>query len=66
MRRFPPDIEAAHDRAVKRGEQGYLDPRTGLFVMTALGLAHRGHCCDNGCRHCPYREPRIDPDADGS
>ena len=46
--------EAAHDAALARGEQGYLDPRTGLFVMTSLALGAKGRCCGSGCRHCPY------------
>lgn len=45
---------AAHDAAVRAGEPGYLDPDTGLFVLTAEHLAEKGHCCDEGCRHCPY------------
>ena len=44
----------AHDAAVARGEPGYLDPVSGLFVMTSAALAARGYCCENGCRHCPY------------
>lgn len=44
----------AHDAAKERGDMGYLDPTTGLFVMTAGYHADRGHCCDRGCRHCPY------------
>lgn len=48
------EILAAHRAAVDNGEAGYLDPSTGLFVMTAAGLAERGSCCDQGCRHCPY------------
>lgn len=44
---------AAHDRAAARGEGGYLDPGSGLFVMTAESLAARP-CCDQGCRHCPW------------
>jgi hypothetical protein len=48
------DVQAAHDAADRAGEPGYLDPDTGLFVMTAGELLRRGHCCDNGCRHCPY------------
>lgn len=44
----------AHDRAVERGELGYLDPFTGLFVMTAVTLWRRESCCASGCRHCPY------------
>ncbi len=58
--RCPPDTDgygailAAHREAVRRGDVGYLDPRTGLFVLTAAALAARGRCCDSGCRHCPY------------
>ena len=44
----------AHAAAVAAGEPGYLDPRTGLFVLTAAELAARGSCCGQGCRHCPY------------
>lgn len=53
-------IVAAHRRAVEAGEPGYLDPTTGLFVLTAAALWERGTCCEQGCRHCPYleREPR--------
>lgn len=47
-------ILAAHRAAVDAGEPGYLDPGTGLFVLTATELAARGTCCDSGCRHCPY------------
>jgi hypothetical protein len=48
------EILAAHDAALARGDAGYRDPGTGLFVMTARYLADRGYCCGNGCRHCPY------------
>jgi Family of unknown function (DUF5522) len=47
--------ELAHDRAQRAGDDGYLDPETGLFVFTAAYLAARGTCCDSDCRHCPYR-----------
>jgi hypothetical protein len=30
----------------------------GLMVFTAAYLRRRGYCCDNDCRHCPYREAR--------
>jgi hypothetical protein len=57
-RALPADVVAAHEAAIAAGADGYLDPRTGLFVMTAAYLAARGSCCDSGCRHCPYgREP---------
>ncbi|MGD0391167.1 MAG: DUF5522 domain-containing protein [Acidimicrobiales bacterium] len=48
------EILDAHRMAMARGEPGYLDPETGLFVLTALQLADRQQCCGSGCRHCPY------------
>jgi hypothetical protein len=48
------EILAAHAAARAAGEAGYLDPATGLFVLTAGFLAGRGTCCSHGCRHCPY------------
>ncbi|MFY1633123.1 DUF5522 domain-containing protein [Solwaraspora sp. WMMB335] len=47
-------ILAAHATALDAGAPGYLDPATGLFVLTAAFLASRGTCCEQGCRHCPY------------
>ncbi len=47
-------ILAAHAEAMARDEPGYLDPATGLFVLTAAYLLGRGDCCETGCRHCPY------------
>lgn len=46
--------QAAHDRAVAAGHEGYIDPASGLFVMTGPALRSRGYCCSNGCRHCPF------------
>ena len=48
------EILDAHAAAIAAGEAGYLDPQTGLFVLTAGFLANRGTCCGRGCRHCPY------------
>jgi hypothetical protein len=50
------EILAAHAAAVERGDPGYLDPDTGLFVLTSSYLTDRGYCCERGCRHCPYVE----------
>ena len=50
------EVVAAHDAAVAAGEAGYIDPESGLFVLTAAYLADRGACCAQGCRHCPYDE----------
>ena len=47
-------VLAAHGRALEAGEDGYLDPATGLWSFTAAYLWERGTCCDSGCRHCPY------------
>ncbi len=58
--RLPPDrpgadaILLAHREALEAGRSGYVDPSTGLFVLTASYLAARGVCCETGCRHCPY------------
>ena len=27
----------------------------GLMVLTAHFLKKRGFCCENNCRHCPYK-----------
>ncbi|MEZ4318255.1 MAG: DUF5522 domain-containing protein [Myxococcota bacterium] len=51
---LPDRVLRAHDAAEAQGRAGYLDPDTGLFVMTAGHLRARGHCCGSGCRHCPY------------
>jgi hypothetical protein len=48
------EILAAHAAALDRGDAGYLDPGSGLFVLTAGFLADRRTCCGRGCRHCPY------------
>jgi len=45
---------AAHAAAIAAGDGGYLDPASGLFVITAARLAEQGFCCGRGCRHCPY------------
>ncbi len=47
-------ILAAHRRALDADEAGYLDPGSGLFVLTAAAHVQRGTCCERGCRHCPY------------
>lgn len=27
----------------------------GFYVFTEHYLTKRGYCCENGCRHCPYK-----------
>jgi hypothetical protein len=31
----------------------------GWMVMTEKFHLERGHCCGNGCRHCPYDYERV-------
>jgi hypothetical protein len=50
------DFERAHAASIAAGEDGYVDPSTGLWVFNMRYLEQRGFCCDNGCRHCPYAE----------
>ncbi|MGC6491987.1 MAG: DUF5522 domain-containing protein [Myxococcota bacterium] len=45
---------SAHARAVRLQQPGYLDPETGLFVLTSAYLRRQGRCCGQGCRHCPW------------
>jgi hypothetical protein len=60
------EILAAHAAACLAGQAGYLDPETGLFVLTTDFLTHRGTCCGRGCRHCPYVEGDGGVEGDGS
>lgn len=49
-----PRISRLHDAACARGDAGYIDPNSGLFVLSARHLEQRGECCWSGCRHCPF------------
>jgi len=49
-----PRALARHAEACRAGEPGYVDPDSGLFVMTSRRLRERGYCCGQGCRHCPW------------
>lgn len=48
---------AAGERLVE-GVDYYLNEE-GLLVFTARHLLRRGHCCRNGCVHCPYGYRRL-------
>lgn len=47
-------VMEAHHRALVEGRDGYTDPVSGLFALTARTLWERGRCCQSGCRHCPW------------
>lgn len=40
------------------GEDFYYN-ENGWVVMTEKFHLERGHCCGNGCRHCPYDFERV-------
>ncbi|MBC7740741.1 MAG: hypothetical protein H7061_00990 [Bdellovibrionaceae bacterium] len=44
----------AHQKACENQQDTYIDPETGLQVITSFYLLRRGYCCTSGCRHCPY------------
>eukprot|EP00947_MAST-08B_sp_MAST-8B-sp1_P003082 g3082.t1 len=56
------DIWAIHEAACAAGEDGYMDPVSGLFVFTALAAERRGKCCGSGCRHCPFDHSAVKPE----
>lgn len=35
-----------------KGADFYIEK--GRYVFTEQFLRNRGHCCESGCRHCPY------------
>lgn len=52
----PPTPEALrlHALACQKGQPGYMDPGSGKFALSSFYLTRQGHCCGQGCRHCPW------------
>ena len=48
-----PDGTESRTPPLVEGVDYYVD--RGMFVFTAAYHLKRGHCCESGCRHCPYR-----------
>ncbi|MFT6069700.1 MAG: hypothetical protein ACJAT2_001519 [Bacteriovoracaceae bacterium] len=47
------------------GEDYYFN-EDGLMVMTEAYLLKKGHCCQSGCKHCPYGySQKVDPNVPG-
>ena len=40
------------------GEDFYYNEQ-GYIVLTAKFHLERGHCCGNGCKHCPYEYKNV-------
>ncbi|KAK7198934.1 Cobalamin adenosyltransferase [Novymonas esmeraldas] len=58
-KRLSAETKALHAQAVERGEDTYIDPRTGFTVFTRLGQMRNLKCCGNRCRHCPYGHVNV-------
>jgi len=46
-------IEKMEPKKFVEGVDYYYE--NGLMVLTEHFLKERGYCCDNNCRHCPYK-----------
>jgi primosomal protein N' len=53
-----PEQQEPVSESLKEGVDYYLEK--GRYVFTAYFLQKRGYCCQNGCRHCPYRKEKKD------
>ncbi len=41
--------------AANSDESDYYLNEQGYIVFTEAYHLKRGYCCENGCKHCPYR-----------
>jgi hypothetical protein len=53
------NLPPAPDAVPTLGPEDYYMEGSNL-VFTAAYHLKRGYCCDSGCRHCPYRDPKTD------
>ena len=49
-----PDLKPETDNSFVEGVDFYFEG--GLMILTRAFLLRRGFCCENGCRHCPYKD----------
>jgi len=47
------EVSSAEAVELVEGTDYYIEG--GLFVFTEHFLRKRGYCCENDCRHCPYK-----------
>ncbi|WP_184497966.1 DUF5522 domain-containing protein [Algoriphagus iocasae] len=45
----------AQNQGTLTSEDYYFNEQ-GLMVFTKHYHLKRGYCCENGCKHCPYRK----------
>ena len=53
------DFDGLHEEACARGDNFYIDPKSGYMVMTRVKHEARGRCCGSGCRHCPFAHVNV-------
>jgi hypothetical protein len=57
-----PEQDSSLPQSLVEGVDYYMED--GKFVFTASFHLRRGHCCESGCRHCPYGYSKaVDPKA---
>ncbi len=44
-----------NEKPLDKNNQDDYYIENGKYVFTATFLLKRGYCCNNGCRHCPYK-----------
>jgi hypothetical protein len=56
MKNVLPEISVSEKRTDQFGDNEDYYFENGLMVLTARFLWNRAYCCDDGCRHCPFRD----------
>ena len=46
------DFDGLHEEACARGDNFYIDPKSGYMVMTRVKHEARGRCCGSGSTAC--------------
>ena len=49
------DMSGFSNKSKLDPEDFYMSP-DGYIVFTEKYHLKRGYCCDNGCKHCPYKK----------
>jgi len=42
----------------KLEKEDYYKTKEGFIVFTEKYHLKRGYCCNNKCKHCPYKKPK--------
>jgi 2-iminoacetate synthase ThiH len=50
----------------KFNKEDYYLTEEGYIVFTEAYHLKRGYCCNNNCRHCPYKKKNNNPSGSGN